>query len=1005
MGLDDSNEDFVGTSKSVTSVRPVINGNIHEMDTQIPFPTETYEASDAVNTQLSTNHPSISGLDTHTIKMNNLPESKKINEQQDMKLDLFTENKENNNSIYNAETQQFIINENIEAKKQINNKNVEEPREETSNSKLNISDEEIIFDEIDSQPLAEDFESQPLLPAEILNIDESIIKSNCDDISKSNKIHINGKQMIRARLNSDSSTDCDDFDLLPTQKIQETTVCGVENKITANNVSVPVNKLTNVNDDDSTDCEDNAIKPHEKDPKTGDHVLGDNNDSTDCEDNEISCNLDDLKRKDANVIDFEDLATQVIAMDVPNGKDDIKGNPDSDLSFEDMPTQVLETVDMQNTSKKLSDVSINDLPTQVLPMDVHDEMLERNEFSENKLPFKVPLQCIKRNKKNEIIKTKAINTVNTTLDDDNFYNATQDVYNDLCTQNELITEGEKLRESNCNLETKNNDFINKTQMPVLNTHNVNKSSEVRYDKFNKLETSLPSEVKDIVGKDERKNKILSDSSDVECTPKKPMKFMETVLPNSQEIKKSVRLKTATTFAESPSDSEQENDEEEYASIISRKIKSQIHAKTELAKKFETESLPTRVLTRVRKPTAKLQNSNMDINNMMRSRLITEPEENIDTEIITENILRLKGKVSKRKVGEEIKCSSETKSDHKQSHELQNDKEVLTHLLNTIIKKESHEKIDAKRKSNESQRNGNEKSKKDSKNQKKSKSSNKNLKINETKNDNNMKPMDVKKNGRIHNKGPSLVEDVQKNDKISEKSSRRSPRTRGSAQANEKQEKKRESSEKEGSVKRAEKEKDEVKQSSKDENSKNKSDRSTRSRRKEQSVKKIESKSSTSDRIQSSEKGNKRKRNNDAEGRNESSSEKEMRRSKRQKTIKNYLEPNPAPTSRSSSSDSKLKNHEQSAVYSLSSESGVDSPANQIKRSEKLDMFNSNKKRSASNFVNNASLRATPRNIKTHKVLFTAFPCEEVKTKLMKLGKQFITILIYNKTRFFVLSLT
>ncbi|CAH2041631.1 unnamed protein product, partial [Iphiclides podalirius] len=953
MGLDDSNQELVVTDKSLKTTEAITNQNIHEMDTQVPFPAQRFEAPDAIytaNTQLSSNGPSVSGVDGHLIDMNNLPYARKINEHHEMELDLFTENKENNNSIYNAETQAFAINNDKGTKKQSSNERLDISNEGTSNPKLNISDEEIIFDEVDSQPLPEVFESQPLLLPEILNLNDGIANNN--DNSILDDVNFKNKQTNRTRLNSDSSTDCDDFDMLPTQKIQEKPECGEQN----NKID---NRLQNVNDD-STDCEDNLVEFNkEVVPTKCTRITLDDNDSTDCEDDIIPCNTDALKRKASSEVGFEDLATQVITMDRPNVIEDLNDKPESNYTFEDMPTQIIEEIDK---------------PKRILSIQNTNEANEQMDDSLERSPFKVPLHCFKKNKKKEITRPDLLNTVSSVLEEDNFYEATQDILNDLCTQKDTSNEEQQPNTSSDiknRLDPKNKRLI------------ADKSSESSDgdDKINKYAAGLSSDqIKDIIGIDEKMNinlkKTSSDSSDVESTPRKqrPIKFMETELPDSQEIKKSVTLKPVRARVETATESETENDAEEQCTpIVSRKRKCHKNTKIDLRNKFESDLLPTRVLTRIRKPTAKAQS--MGINNMLKCRLLAGSEEIVDMDIIAENMLRLKTKTSKQKVDGEVK------TEDRQSHEANNEQKPLVKQLNS---EESYERINGKRKSNDSD--DISKSEKDHNDRKKNKSikiSNDNTKLSTARKPYVKSPTEKKTDDKPETK---KVMDVQNIDKQSETSAKPSQKTRGRSQAEIKQEKSNVSKNK-AAGKRLQTQKDETKETHKDDISSNvTSKRNSRSRRKEED-RENESKTSTKEKIDASDRRDKRKRNAEDRSKNESSPEKEVRRSKRQRTTKNDSEANSA---QSISSNSNPTKHEQSTVYSISDESRRDSPIEKsMKRPARDDSVNCFKKGSVSNTFN-TSLRVTPRNIKTHKVLFTAFPCEEVKVKLEKLGAVVVT---------------
>ncbi|CAG5043682.1 unnamed protein product [Parnassius apollo] len=1000
MHLDDSGDDIVETPLKSTDI--VSNKSIYEMDTQVPFLTEQNQFSDAIynaNTQLPSNislSSNTSTSETNLPKNDNLPEIQKIHNQLEMKLDLFVENKENNNCIYNAETQQFVLSK--EEKEgntgQKIDQKVAEALENAPKKSLNISDEEILFDEVDNEPFQDDFESQPIiLEAEILDSKETNTSVNKN----------NGDQKLmkrRVRINSDSSTDCEDFDMLPTQKIQDnqnfTSGCKENVLITdklrnKNTLNILENLKTN---DDSTDCEDNLLETRKKVNQNA-HDKPDDDDSTDCEDDIIPCNSNAIIKKDDEWINFENMA-----IDRPNEADNIKNKTvSSDLEFEDMPTQVIEEINIQNDSmnigKSAKESSFEDLPTQLLEVESPTEVFKQNEIAIDKSPFKVPMSCFKKSKRKEVNKsTNLLNKFeekkmkNRIMDDDNFYEATQDIFNDLCSQKDTCSDIKQLSTDigGCGIIT----LSSEEKELITRNFGVDISSESTDEdhKINRFVTNLSNQqVKDIIGVEGNKitkvKKTLSDNSDIDITPKKliPHALMETELPNSQEIKTSVTLSSRTLVTDSSSESDTEHDsQDQFTPILFRKNKKNKSAKLDLSKKFEVEKLPSRIITRVRKPSAKLLNSDMNskntAKNILKPKFITEQEENIDKEIITENISRLKGKTDKRKNGSDggksdsnKKCDEQNNSKHVKSDTNNLPKNTQNQPVN--VEKISEKKKDDKlyeRKQIETKKNSREHFKKH--------------KINDH------KKTDIIKNDDKTTSDKSLKtsrEALERSDKL-EKSRKEFHKARDSTELLTR-------SEAANELSNPKVNQDDINQTSKEEVSVTRS----RTRRKKNDCKdeiKCTNKE-TKDKTKLSENGDKRKRSYEDQNHNNSSAVKEIRRSKRQRTVKNNLEVDIELCTKSNSKKNKPLKHEQSTVYgihSISSESGRDSPNDKsFKRPSKDEVVvNVKKTRSETKSDDSTSLRSTPRNIKTHRVLFTAFPSDEVKGKLEKWGAVIVT---------------
>lgn len=131
---------------------------------------------------------------------------------------------------------------------------------------------------------------------------------------------------------------------------------------------------------------------------------------------------------------------------------------------------------------------------------------------------------------------------------------------------------------------------------------------------------------------------VSDSSDEEFTPKKSNRwtFMDNDFPNSDELRDILKMsypKPAEIDSFTESASEYSNSEDESCKFLRR-----FWNKTKPAK------LPTRVITRQRRPNFKLlSGGEVNKNNLtiLKSRYLTKQEDQIDEDVILENIKRLK----------------------------------------------------------------------------------------------------------------------------------------------------------------------------------------------------------------------------------------------------------------------------------------------------------------------------------------------------------------------------
>ncbi|XP_037293413.1 lipase 1 [Manduca sexta] len=138
------------------------------------------------------------------------------------------------------------------------------------------------------------------------------------------------------------------------------------------------------------------------------------------------------------------------------------------------------------------------------------------------------------------------------------------------------------------------------------------------------------------------HRMPSDSSDVDATPKKRtvLKYTEGDLPTCEEIKQLVKSNLKNDTYVFSSDSENENNSQEDNNLFSKRRRRKTDAKLDLTKNFE--ALPTRVISRVRKPVEKGSRT------ILTPKYVIEQEDGIDKEIVTENISRIKTILEKTK---------------------------------------------------------------------------------------------------------------------------------------------------------------------------------------------------------------------------------------------------------------------------------------------------------------------------------------------------------------------
>lgn len=962
----------VSNPNSSLSELPKSNNNfIKNINGQSSSPvanTSTNVSTDSIyvaDTQIPPGHgplPTIYTLDTQ-MPAEHVPHVHKITDQQETQFDIYAANKENELSIFNADTQAFVCNndEGTENENKVPSNNVKFDTNLKLQQKVNKPDEVLLFDEIEDEYM-EDFNSQPLLPQESPKHD-----------NKSSTNSPKGKNTFK----SNNSNNCDDFDIMPTQKLEEisdqnnlTKIRGssIDNKfMPTQKISEPAFKdnmtekenseknaaqrIIRISSDSSTDCEDIDIIPTQKIPE-----LKKEDDSTDCEDDFIELNAKVSKESVKNVeleeaVDFEDMLTQVIDIDpdkiVKSAVESINRNAstsNNDVSFEDQATQIIAQSN-PNNSKALK-------------------------VCHSVSPFKVPLVSPIRikSKENTDVESKNDKNIDETVDLENYYNATQDILNDLCTQRDgsptlnrskVIKSPVTIDKDVVRCSVKN--YVIKGKFPNIDK-DLSPTTASENQKLKKYISSLSVEdVRDVIGVtvvDNLKKNSNDTSSDNETTPKKvTCIFTDSDLPNSQEIEtsRSVALHMKDDNNEILSDSEpEENNKEQHTPLLNRKKKLKVVAKIDLTKKFDIENLPERIITRVRKPTAKLennlQNCKKTTSNILRTKFLTEQEDEINEEIINENVKRLK-------TYERTKATKENKI-------VNTEKEESTKICDSKI--ESKEDVNTENPvRTKSAQSKNEKIK---------------VKI--------VKPKRTETDTKSISKESASVRTKKEESFL--KTNEKSIVTQRKAVAEQEKDNDKNKSKEAKSRSKSDEISKNGKNKSKNSNFHSKSDeqigtRSRRSRKKEKDTE--ENKSESAD----NKKGPPESKRKGSDKKTELS-DVEIRRSKRQANVKEKK--SDSQTMKPPKSIQNKNDHEQSTVYNISS-SGGESPRT-LKRSLGDDISVPSPKRTrafmnSENNISNSSLRATPaRTMKTQYVLFTAFPSEEVKQKLEKLGAQVVT---------------
>lgn len=567
---------------------------IHELDTQVPnVPTDDcvdsiYNAA----TQIVEHSPDIYESETQVPTTEKLPEVIKINNQKNLHIHFSTDNKEND--IYNAKSQvplneklilqkENIFNTEIQVKDDAkaispnSNENVIKPK---STSTSNVSDDIILFDEIEREPIDDNFESQQLLSPK-LNVDDQVDEED-KNIPDSQVINYFPQKRAN-RIESDSSTDCEDINIVATQIIPQ------------------INQK-------NEDCEDeaNVILNIEKNRKKSPNIEEDVTDCEDFDENDV-IKPNTVIEKDS----FEDLLTQVL----DDANNENKHTLSKSDGIADLATQIIIEENKIDENNQKTDIS--EFPTQVLEPDhpepekqiCFEEALTQKLYSDEVVQFKVPLQSpVKKKKKTDSnlskISDPIVNKSSDIIeilddDDEKYYAATQELFDDLCSQKPLPP-----------------NVIAESDMSKPLRSSSTESSDIEEKVSDYVSNLTCSQIQDVVEVQKDVTvlkKVHSDGSDVAVTPKKIDSFavLETDLPNTQEIKTGISLIPNSDTESLPDLTESEIDSlsEKSTPIKVKKHKAKMTQKIRinLSDKFDPETIPVRSSSRVKKPTTKIQN--------------------------------------------------------------------------------------------------------------------------------------------------------------------------------------------------------------------------------------------------------------------------------------------------------------------------------------------------------------------------------------------------------------
>ncbi|CAH0726856.1 unnamed protein product, partial [Brenthis ino] len=916
--------------------------NIHELQTQLPYDDKNNSNGSIYNALTQRGEErSLAIHEMETQLPADLPEVCKIDDQQNIQFDFsISENKENENIITNSEKDLPSENKSVNTESINTDKKSNSLSSENLKEKLDLSNDIILFDEVDSPPLEDNLESQSLMDPDIIINNENPL--TCENNVKESEKEENYDQNINSKIKrrqSGDSTDCeDDIFIAMTQKLKAVT-----------------------NDDDVTDCEDEpepVAKSNEKEKATDENL-------TDCEDepenverpNEITEN-----------VKFEDMCTQVIEETPLDNEQNVEANIfKMPTALDDLQTQIIEE---DKTDSRL----IADLQTQVIEVEedlqknvCFEEALTQNIYSEEIMDFKMPGPSLRRKRKtvpniekqlSNIVQKNKTDCENEKKDSDNdeiYYATTQEPCIDLCTQRELSPES--LTQNIYSEEII--DFKQPGPSPLRRKRkivpNIEKQlSNVVQESKNDSEIEKKHSDNDDIYYAATQELFIDLCSQKELSPeivKQPTITLNTNKKLSLKSPKENNIKHRVGH-----EFDEDCDiEEKINSFVANLSKSQIMDVVGTEKNLTAFKQKSNDVSDLKVPLKTKENNKIN--------KISFKNESHKNEIKTKRSLPNKTKV-KNYSEQNLRISNKIVTNHKRKEKSSSD-------IRSYLNKNTEAELLPSRSSSRIRKPTSRLKDSDGDSQKLCNSLFKSIIViddDETKKDiesvNTLQSKEEKKKTKtdLENKRKKAgKEKVEKDESTKEKITKSEHKPRRSRRTKEKDEAQKYTIEEELDV-------------NKNKDSDVKKSRNSRSKSKKSENGHKNSKSPSNDKQKSDKKNREQSKEKDKK-----SPEKEIRRSKRQRTSKKSEE------SSSENKSHKISNGlEQSTIYTMSSESGIDSP-NKLKRSGNFEYPSAKKTKTVT------SLRSTPaRKIKTHYVLFTAFPCEEVKNKLEKLGAIIVT---------------
>ncbi|CAH0625302.1 unnamed protein product [Chrysodeixis includens] len=299
--------------------------------------------------------------------------------------------------------------------------------------------------------------------------------------------------------------------------------------------------------------------------------------------------------------------------------------------FNDVPTQIL---DEYHAEKSANDnVDIEEQPNQIVEEIVPQKPKETS-LSKFQKSFKVPVES----PTDTTVTSKPGTSTSNESNEDNYYQATQEIYDDLCSEREMSPDNLQVS----TLAKKHDDALTKLQKSFTRAADV---------------------------KGANLNKVPSDSSDEESTPKKLLPFLynDSDLPSDQEITIMMKQSVSTVAEQLYNDSESENSEDHTTPIVHHKKKTKRATKIDFSNKSNIRKLPEKIMSRQRKPTEKFGDSTDKhvSSKILKSWYLPDDEDQVDSEIISKNIKRLKAFEKAKSSRDSFKNDVRPKEDEKE----------------------------------------------------------------------------------------------------------------------------------------------------------------------------------------------------------------------------------------------------------------------------------------------------------------------------------------------------